>query len=71
MTQELLTHRDHTNRFCPIINAKCQGAYCMSFKADNTSRKSTAPHNTGDYEPIPLHERKGLCMNPNVFNLSS
>jgi len=67
MTQEILKHKEITNKFCPIINNKCLGAYCMSFKAEDVSRKSTANHNEGDWEPIPLHERSGSCMNPNIY----
>lgn len=66
MKQELLTHEHMCQLFCPIINDSCKGAYCVSFKADEVSRKSTGPNDTGDWKPIPLHERKGFCNNPQL-----
>ena len=66
MQKELLSHKDMCRRFCPLINYSCKGAYCVSFKAEAVSRKSTKPHNAGDWEPIPLHERKGFCSNPQL-----
>jgi len=67
MTQEILNHNDMIYKFCPVINNKCTGAYCQSFKAEEVKVKSTSPQNFGDWIPLKHTERRGVCCNPNVF----